>query len=293
MQKVCIESKIDGSASNFIFRMAKLSSLLGRQAFRARIFYNGHFCDSNQFHENGGAGHLHLVREGSVDFIHEDGTVLRTDVPSLVFYPRGISHRIHVPSAHSARLLCADIVFEGGMTNPLLQVLPDCLHMPLSACAGLEATLELLFAEAGGANAGRELILDRLCDVLLVQVIRSEFEQGKLSIGLLAGLADRHLSPALAAIHERADEAWTLAALARLACMSRASFVEHFREVMGMPPGEYLSRWRILLGGRLLRQGMPVKLVSSRAGYTSPSTFTRAFTAQMGVSPRAWLKQAA
>ncbi len=292
MRKVCIASKIDGFTQRFS-EMSKLSSLLGRQAFSARIFYNGDFCDTNQFHENGSAGHLHLVRRGPVDFVHEDGTVLRIDVPSLVLYPRGISHRLQVPSGHTAKLLCADIVFEGGITNPLVQVLPDCLHMPLSACAGLEATLELMFAEAGRAHPGRELILDRLCDVLLVQVIRSEFEQGRLSMGLLAGLADRHLSPALAAIHERAGEPWTLTMLARLACMSRASFVEHFSKVLGMPPGEYLSRWRIVLGSRLLRQGMPVKLVSSRAGYTSSSTFTRAFTAQMGASPRAWLKQAA
>jgi AraC-like DNA-binding protein len=273
--------------------MDKLSSLLGRQAFSARIFYNGHFCDANQFHENGSAGHLHLVRQGPAEFVHDDGTVLRIEVPSLVFYPRGLSHRLQVPGGHGALLLCADIVFEGGMANPLARVLPDCLHMPLSACAGLGATLELLFAEAGRTEPGRELILDRLCDVLLVQVIRREFEQGKLSLGLLAGLADRQLSAALAAIHERAHEPWTLEALARLACMSRASFVDHFRRVMGIPPGEYLSRWRIALGGRLLRQGMPVKLASSRAGYTSPSTFTRAFTAQMGASPREWLKRAA
>jgi len=271
--------------------MDKLSSLLGRQAFGARIFYNGQFCDANQFHENGSAGHLHLVRQGLVEFVHDDGTVLRIDQPSLVFYPRGSRHRLQVPGGHSALLLCADIVFEGGTANPLSKILPDCLHMPLSASPGLGATLDLLFDEAAAAAPGRELILDRLCDVLLVQVIRREFENGHLSLGLLVGQEDRHLSAALKAIHERAHEPWTVESLARLACMSRASFTEHFRQVMGIPPGEYLGRWRIALGARLLRQGMPVKLASSHAGYTSPSTFTRAFTAQMGASPREWLRQ--
>ncbi|QOL51590.1 AraC family transcriptional regulator [Massilia litorea] len=273
--------------------MDKLSSLLGRQAFSARIFYNGPFCDANQFHENGSAGHLHLVRQGPVEFVHDDGALLRIDLPSLVLYPHGTNHRLQVPAGHTALLLCADIVFEGGKANPLVRVLPGCLHMPLAEIAGLGPTLDLLFGEAAGTAPGRELILDRLCDVLLVQVVRREFDNGKLSLGLLAGLADRQVSAALTAIHERPHELWTLAALARLAGMSRASFVEHFREVMGIPPGEYLSRWRIALGGRLLRQGMPVKLVSSRTGYTSPSTFTRAFTAQMGASPREWLKRAA
>ncbi|MGI4841891.1 MAG: cupin domain-containing protein [Janthinobacterium lividum] len=273
--------------------MDKLSLLLGRHAFNARIFFNGSFCDANQFLENGISGHLHLVRQGPVEFVHDDGSVLRADQPSLVFYPRGGSHRLQVPHGHTATLLCADIVFEGGVANPLARVLPDCLHMPLSEIAGLGATLDLLFGEAAGAAPGRELILDRMCDVLLIQVIRREFAIGRLSPGLLAGLADRQLSAVLAAIHERPQQAWTLQSLAGVACMSRAAFAEHFRKVLGMPPGEYLTRWRLSLAGRLLRQGMPVKLVSSQTGYTSPSTFTRAFAARMGAAPRDWLKQAA
>jgi len=184
-------------------------------------------------------------------------------------------------------------VFEDGLANPLARVLPDCVHVALSEAPGLGATLEMLFAEASGEGAGRELVLDRLCDVLLVQLMRREFDSGRLSPSLLAGLADRQLSLALAAIHDRPQEPWTLQSLAAVACMSRAAFAEHFRAVVGIPPGEYLSRWRIALGGRLLKQGVPVKLVSGRTGFTSPSTFTRAFTAQMGASPRAWLKQAA
>lgn len=270
--------------------MDALSLLVGRHAFSARIFFTGSFCETSDFRENGTSGHLHLVREGSVDFIHDDGTVIRIDVPSLVFYPRGTSHRLRVPEDCSASLLCADIVFNEGVANPLARVLPACLHLPLSAIGGLDATIGLLFGEAAGDEPGRELILDRLCDVLLIQVIRREFDAGKLSIALLNGLTDSQLSPALAAIHERPHEPWTLPSLARVAGMSRAAFATHFREVMEVPPGEYLTRWRIVLGSRLLRQGLPVKLVSTRTGYTSASTFTRAFTAIMGVSPRAWLK---
>lgn len=273
--------------------MDKLSSLVGRHAFNARVFFNGHFCDANHFYENGVSGHLHLVRKGPVEFVHEDGTVLRAEQPSLVFYPRGFSHRLRVPEGHTAALLCAHIVFEHGVSNPLARVLPDCLHLILSEIPGLGGTLDVLFDEAAQAAPGRELILDRLCDVLLIQVIRHEFESSNLSLGLLEGLTDRHLSLALAAIHERPHESWDLQALAKVACMSRTTFAEHFRELMGVPPGEYLTRWRLGLATRLLRQGVPVKTVSMRTGYTSPAAFTRAFTALMGSSPREWLKQAA
>lgn len=272
--------------------MDKLSSLLGRHSFNARIFYNGAFCDANQFSGNGGSGQLHLIRSGPVDFFHDDGSIIHVTRPSLLFYPRGASHRLQVAPGHSADLLCAHILFEDGAANPLARALPDCLVLGLAEMGSLGPTLDLLFHEAGQAEPGREVILDRLCDVLLIQLIRREFEAGRLSVGLLAGLSDRQLSLALAAIHERPHEPWSLQSLAQVACMSRAAFTERFRQVMGMPPGEYLTRWRIGVGSRLLRQGMPVKQVSSRAGYTSPSTFTRAFTTLMGASPREWLKQA-
>jgi len=271
--------------------MDKLSSLVGRYSFNARIFYNGVFCDATQFTENGVSGHLHLVREGPVDFVHEDGSVISVSEPSLVFYPRGDTHRLQVHPGHSAALLCAHIVFQDGVANPLARVLPQCLVLRLSEIVGLGATLDLLFSEASSTAPGREVILDRLCDILLIKVIRREFESDRLSLGLLAGLSDRQLSLALAAIHERPGEPWSLQLLAQVACMSRAAFTERFREVMGVPPGEYLTRWRIGVSTRLLREGMSVKQVSSRAGYTSASTFTRAFTALMGVSPREWLKQ--
>lgn len=270
--------------------MDKLSSLVGRHSFNARIFYNGIYCDANQFVENGVSGQLHVVRDGPVDFIHDDGRVLQVTEPSLVYYPRGDSHRLVVQPGQSANLLCAHIVFQDGLNNPLARVLPPCLVVKLSEIGGLSTTLDLLFSEASQAEPGREVILDRLCDVLLIQVIRREFDSGRLSVGLLAGLSDRQLSLALAAIHDRPHEPWSLQSLAKVACMSRAAFTERFRDVMGMPPGEYLTRWRIGVGSRLLRQGMPIKQVSSRAGYTSPSTFTRAFTLMMGASPREWLK---
>lgn len=272
--------------------MDKISSLVGRYSFRARVFFNGVFCDANAFPEDASAGQLHLVRSGPVVFRQEGVSPLRVDTPAMVFYPRGSAHVLDIPDGASAKLLCAHICFEDGGANPLARALPECLYLPFSNVPALEHTLELLFAEASSGHQGREVILDRLCDVLMIQVLRHEFEHGALSVGLLAGLADRQLAPALGAIHERPNEPWQIETLAREACMSRARFTEHFRNVVGMPPGEYLTRWRIGLAQDLLRKGMPVKVVSAQAGYTSAPAFTRAFTGLVGASPRQWLKDA-
>jgi AraC-like DNA-binding protein len=271
--------------------MDKLSTLLGRYTFNARVFFNGDFCDANQLQEDGLAGRLHLVRKGPVVFTHAHGETLRIEEPAMVFYPRGMSHRLEVPDGASATLLCATIAFENGSANLLARVLPDYIEIPLRELEPMRHTLDLLFAEASDARQGREVILDRLCDVLMVQVIRHQFDNGHLHVGMLAGLADRQLAPVLDAMHARPHEPWQLQSLASLACMSRTGFTEHFRNVIGVPPVEYLTRWRISLACQLLRKGLPVKVVSAQAGYGSPPAFTRAFTEHVGVSPRQWLRE--
>jgi AraC-like DNA-binding protein len=270
--------------------MDKISSLVGRYSFKAQVFFNGAFCNSNEFEQNGLAGHLHLVRSGPVVFSGPDTGVVRVDEPSMVFYPRGHRHRLEVPAGHTAQLLCATISFHAGGSNPLARVLPDCMVLPLRAVGTIRQTLYLMFAEANEMPQGREVILDRLCDVLIIQVIRHQFDSGALPVGLLAGLADRQLALALEAMHERPREPWQLDSLARLACMSRSRFTEHFRNLVGMPPMEYLARWRIGLAQSLLRKGAPVKIASAEAGYASPAAFTRAFGSVVGVSPRQWLR---
>jgi AraC-like DNA-binding protein len=271
--------------------MDKLSTLLGRTSFNARVFFNGDFCDTNQFRADGVSGHLHLVRSGPVSFEHDTAAPLLVTEPAMVFYPRGMSHRLAIPDGETATLLCAVIHFKDGLANPLARVLPDLIHIPLAAMAPLRHTLDLLFAEASAGAEGSNLILDRLCDVLMIQALRQQFEAGDLDAGMLAGLADRYLAPVLEAIHGRPQEPWQLQSLAELACMSRARFTEHFRSLVGMPPIEYLTRWRIGLACDLLRKGLAVKVVSAQVGYTSAAAFTRAFSDHMGRPPREWLRK--
>lgn len=273
--------------------MDKLSTLIGRYRFDARVFFNGQFCDTNQFHDDGGVGHLHLVRAGPVVFTHEHAEPLRVDEPAMVFYPRGMRHRLEVPHGATATLLCANVRFEAGHANPLARVLPDCIRVPLAAAGSLQPTLEVLFAEAAGSAPGRDAILDRVCDILVIRLLREQLERGAVDGGVLAGLADPHLAPVLDAMHERPHAPWQLETLSSLAGMSRARFTEHFRAVVGTPPGEYLTRWRIGLACRLLRQGVPVKAVSAAVGYASAPGFTRAFTEHLGMSPRHWLRAGA
>ena len=204
--------------------MDRLSPLFGRHSFNARVFFNGQFCDTNQFDETRQVGHLHLVRAGPVVFTHEHAEPIRIDTPAMVFYPRGLRHRLDVPPGATATLRCANVTFADGGANPLARVLPDCIRMDLLDAGPLRHTLDLLFAEAGHEAQGRDMVLDRLCDILVVQILRDQLERGAVDAGVLAGLADPQLAPVLDAMHARPEAPWQLQSLAGLACMSRARF---------------------------------------------------------------------
>lgn len=270
--------------------MGKLSALIGGFTFGAQVFLERDGAPGRHPGEDGIAGRLHLVRAGTVVFRQDGADPLRVEGPAMVFFPRGLPHRVELPDAAMARMACAEIVFEDGGVNPLAWALPDRMHIPLHDLPSLHQTLDIVFAEAAAPSQGRDVLLQRLCDVLMIQIVRHEFDQGNLDAGVLAGLTDRQLAPVLNAMHAQPDAPWQLQTLATIACMSRAGFTEHFRNVIGIPPMEYLTRWRMGLACRLLRKGLPVKVVSGRAGYTSPPAFTRAFTEHVGASPRQWLR---
>lgn len=270
--------------------MDQISSLVGKFAFGARVFFNGAFCDANDLPDDDGAGYLHLVRAGPVVFSAPDGSSFCVDEPAMVFYPCGASHGLAVPVGEEAKLLCANILFADGARNLLARSLPGCMYLPLRALGTASQTLSLLFDEACAHPQGADLILGRLCEVLMIQLIRYQFDRGAVPEGLLAGLADRQLAPVLTAIHDRPGLHWQLRTMAELACMSRAGFAGHFHAVVGIPPGKYLARWRIITAQQLLLCGHSAKCVSAQLGYANSASFSRAFTAIVGASPRHWLR---
>lgn len=272
--------------------MDRLSTLLSRFTFNASVFFNGEFCGSNDFSADNQLGQLHLVRRGPVVMHHNDRPSLHIDVPTLVFYPRGLNHRLVVPAGSSASLLCANIAFQGGVQSALAKALPDYLMIPLDELVGLQQTFSLMFEEAASALPGQKLVLDRLFDVGVVQVLRHAFATGKLDQGRLGGFAHAGLCPAMEAMHDDPARAWSLDLLAALCSMSRSKFADLFREVVGSTPMDYLTDLRMSKAQSLLKKHQQVQVVALKVGYASQPAFTKAFTAKFGMSPKIWLNLA-
>ena len=268
----------------------RLEALLSRFRVNARLFHSGALCGINDFAPAQGRGQLHLVQRGPLRIEHPDGDALEVHEPTLLFYPRPFAHRFISDDERGADMACAYIESGDGTRNPLLAALPALIVLPLRALEGAAPVLDLLFREAFAAQCGRQLLIDRLFEVVLILILRRQMAHAPEQAGLFAGLAHPQLSRALVAMHAEPGRAWTLAALAGCCGMSRTQFAAAFRIQVGVTAGDYLGRWRLTIAQQLLAEGRPLKLIVDDVGYGSVAALSRAFKAQAGMSPREWLK---
>ncbi|MHB1199916.1 MAG: cupin domain-containing protein [Polaromonas sp.] len=271
--------------------MDTLTTLLSHFSMHAGVFYTGNICGIHDFQEDALRGHIHLVRHGPVQVIGVRKNVINITEPSILFLPRPDTHRLVADERAGANVVCGTVQFGGGGRNPITDSLPGVVLVKLAVLPGVEVLLDLMFDEAFSGHRGRQAVLDRLCEVLMIRLLRYCIEQGLTQGGTMAGLADDRLGKALTVIHEDPSRDWELSTMAAVAGMSRARFAVRFREITGNTPADYLASWRIMTAQRLLRQGLQLKHVANDVGYGSASTLARAFVRKLGFSPTEWLKQ--
>ena len=267
-----------------------ISRLLDHIGLRANTFYTGPLCGLHDFAAAEGVGHLHVIRAGKMRALQAGHADIHVAEPTLLFYPRPINHRLDVDDSIPADVLCATVRYEAGPENPVTQSFPAVVVIPFRGLQRIEATLTALFAEAGDDSPGRQVMLDRLCDILLIQIVRFAIERDWVHHGVLAGLVHPRLAGLLIELLDDPHRTWTVDSMAQRAHLSRNGFAREFRNVIGITPADFLTRVRIALAQRLLRKGRPVALVADEVGYGSQPAFSRAFIRETGMSPSAWVK---
>ena len=181
------------------------------------------------------------------------------------------------------RLLGGYFVFDSPDAALLVSLLPALVHV--RGVERLSVLVRLVGEEAKEQRSGRELVLTRLVEVLLIEALRST-SGDDAPPGLLRGLADARLAPAIRQMHARLTRSWTVAQLAKTAALSRSAFFERFSRTVGLPPMEYLLAWRMAVARDLLRRHeLGVAEVAERVGYGSASTFSTAFSRHVGQPP--------
>jgi AraC-like DNA-binding protein len=264
---------------------------------------------------------VHIVRRGMCWLLREGAAPLRLASGDVVLLATGVPHALSshrepraiepyqqaiarsqagvvppldgvVDATHEPTcLLCAGYEFSKHAPHPLFcALLPPVIHGPAEEAESdgdLQLLLRLLSSEAHRRAAGAELVLPRLIDTLFVYMLRSWLHrQPEGGGGWLGALRDPQISKALALIHDRPHHAWTVEMLARAVALSRAAFAKRFTDLVGESPLAYVTRWRMDLAAKLLRESRePLARIAQRSGYVSETAFAKAFRRRFACSP--------
>ncbi len=227
-----------------------------------------------------------------------DVTPEADDLANLVICQNAESERLERVLFAPVGNLCAsdystsEAVFRaraiwGGSENPLMTALPDRIIVDIGDDQEMQSLTSLLVAESARQRCGAGSIINRLGEVLLVLLLRKQLSVGTTDPGLLGGLADHRLSPAIVAMHERPGEPWRIEQLAEIAGLSTSRFADRFTDKVGQTPMSYLRRWRMVLAHRDVQHGDRIQTVATRYGYASSEALSRAFRRHFGSNPTA------
>jgi AraC-like DNA-binding protein len=265
----------------------------------------------------------HVIAEGSCFVSIVGEKPVRVEAGTVVVFPHGDAHvlsnpegqrsafdpEVFIRARHETVQLPLNVVEEGRGAhthivcgflgcdtrpfNPLLSALPrlllvrESLDSPESR---ISQFVRLAMAEAKDKRPGGESVLARLCELMFVEAVRRHLEAVAADErSWLAGLRDRHVGGVLSLMHARRGHAWTLDELAQEVGLSRSVLAERFGHFVGMPPMQYLARWRMQIAARRLSDSdVNIARVAEEVGYASEASFSRAFKKLVGAPPAAW-----
>ena len=189
----------------------------------------------------------------------------------------------------ATQLLCGHYEYGHDVRHPLMEELPNVIHVQATDPAApqdMADVIRVLVREMNGDAPGSNAVIEKLAEILLVQIIRTNLSAKGNQTTFMKGLADPRLARAIQLIHQSPEQPLTLGDMAAAAGMSRSSFAFHFRVKTGTTPSAYLTLWRMCLARDFMQgQGLTVSQSAHRVGYESEVAFSRAFRRHFGISP--------
>ncbi|HTY65046.1 MAG TPA: AraC family transcriptional regulator [Alphaproteobacteria bacterium] len=193
-----------------------------------------------------------------------------------------------------AHMICGFFACDVRPFNPLLEALPRFMRIGRGTSSATDSLLDqfirLASVEISDKRAGAQSVLNKLSELMFIEAIRAYMDRlGAETTGWLAALRDPLVSRAIALLHAQPVRSWTLDELAAESGASRSGLASRFSQLMGYPPIQYLTRWRMQLAAkRLAERGAKVAAVAQEVGYDSEAAFSRAFKKFSGRSPSEW-----
>lgn len=237
------------------------------------------------------SGDIALITQGEGHDLYDAPSSPATPLPELIgdLEPGTIGHlTLGADTGPETILVCGGYLFRDPGPHPLLSALPPIVHLRHDEINhGTRVTIDQLLAEIADPQEGSKTVVNRLVDVLLVLVLRTWIQNRSLDeLGWLAAFRDPAISAAMQRIHADYQQPLPLNELAADCGLSLSTFKKRFTQLLGEPPGNYLTRLRHDIACRHLRDtDLPVNRIAASVGYTSEYAFNRAFTRSKGMSP--------
>jgi AraC-like DNA-binding protein len=263
---------------------------------------------------------FHLVADGGCLLQTADGAVCELRAGDIVLLPFTAEHRFwngapdhfgfgpdlaaegpvrgvgvvnHGGGGAVTRLVCGFMESADLLGAPLFRSLPAMLVERTAGdplAGGLASTASEVLRQVDEAAPGMPFLLGRLMELLFVEVLRRHAARlPESAAGMLAAMRDPLVARAVSFLHQDPARRWTIDELAAATASSRTALAERFNRLLGKPPIEYLTAWRIQVAAERLRGGSePLARIAEAVGYESEAAFSRAFKREMGLSPGVW-----
>lgn len=234
------------------------------------------------------AGDFYLLTQGQAYCVGSDPSLAPADGREVLATRRCADGIVRYgETGAKASAAGGRFVFDANTSELLLKSLPSLIHIPAAAetVPALRGLLDLLRLETETSRPGASVAAASLANMVLVQVLREHLASGAYMRGWLGALADRKIGAALTLIHADVTRPWKVGELAAAVAMSRTTFSERFRTLVGLTPIDYLTEWRIAKAGAALREGKSIASVAESVGYGSEAAFNSAFKRIVGESP--------
>lgn len=260
---------------------------------------------------------FHVVTEGRCTLADHEGNELPVSSGDIVVFPHGRGHRgisaegVATPSVFDlphhylseryailrhggggerTHLVCGLVRMGSPGARSLIDLLPPVLRMDTSVpeqWQWLPGLLALMANETRSPRPGAEAVVTRLCDIFVIQAIRSWIDgTPKAAQGWVGALRDPVVGPAIALIHQQPEHPWTVAELATAVGLSRSAFAARFTELVGQPAKAYLTEWRMQVAQDILgNESASIAEIAQRLGYGSEAAFSRAYKRTVGEAP--------
>jgi AraC-like DNA-binding protein len=234
-------------------------------------------------------GDFYLLTDGRPYCVASDPSLEPEDGVAVFSSHMGEDGVVRYGNAGDTTVVAAGLfIFSGDSAETLLGQLPPLIHVPAGSAgsAPLAAILPLIGMETAAAAPGAAVAASSLANLVLVQVLRAHLVSTQQPPGWLGAMTDAYISRALWLMHRDVGRHWTVNDLARSIGMSRTAFSTRFRERVGLPPLDYLTRWRMIVAATALRRGLDsLATIATKVGYASDTAFSNAFKRERGISP--------